>query len=442
MALPPFDLAHRVLPEHAKQDRIRLVLGRWHVAVVQRRTLFDTLADQRVGPEQRPLFNRPTGELFPTKLVVSGGGRGRGEGIGSPLFSGVLRARGARSATGPERLTLTLDATINPTRYVAHQRARRWAGVPVADWALDEPNLFRSRVPLRVPGEIVLDQEDNVLLSTAAQRFGRPEAWPLHLRRYWTAFCGQIDAAIRAAVATEGGVVEQMSPHLNLKEVETYWELASADPTALVAELEPLLFQLGREAEARTFDYPAGFLTTGRAHNAKSVRVRLRPGLWLKAYAKTTARVRLEVVHDLTEGRIGLPGGHTTQRMDTLYDWLDSLSRRAADDLNEALAAIGALSFEPLDIATVYGFVRQLTVACPDDTTADALLSLLVNNRVVRIGTRDPLREPATSLVRAGILTKARERYTLEPKYRRAAIELSVRRRVLRRQRSPRRPTP
>jgi hypothetical protein len=70
-------------------------------------------------------------------------------------------------------LMLSLDATLNPTRYVAHQSARAWAAQPLSAWNLGEPNLYRRPSPRRAPGEVVLDQEDNVLLGPAAERFGR-----------------------------------------------------------------------------------------------------------------------------------------------------------------------------------------------------------------------------------------------------------------------------
>lgn len=81
----------------------------------------------------------------------------------------------------------------------------------------------------------------------------------------------------------------------------------------------------------------------------------------------------------------------------------------------------------------MYALVRRLVAAIPDDQTADAVLSLLVNNRGIRVGVRDPLRPAATRLMTAGILEKERERYTVAARYRRAVVELAVRRRVLKR---------
>jgi hypothetical protein len=330
---------------------------------------------------------------------------------------------------------LSLDATLNPTRYVAHQSARAWAAQPLSAWNLGEPNLYRRPSPRRAPGEVVLDQEDNVLLGPAAERFGRPEAWPLHIHRYWSAFTEEIDGAIRVSADVGGAVVEEMSPHLNIKVVETYWEFATDDPTGLVAELEPILFQLGREPAARTFGYPEGLLVGSRRHNAKAVRVRLRPGLSLQVYAKTTGRVRFEIMHELTKSASLLRDGHVCADWGMLPLWLERLAERAADDLNGALAAIQNLSFEPADSAHIYALVRRLMAVSASDHMADAVLSLLVNNRSLRIGVRDPMRPAATALVASGVLEKERERYTLAPRYRRAVRELAVQRRVLRRQR-------
>lgn len=332
---------------------------------------------------------------------------------------------------------LILEATLNPTRFLAHQPyARQWAMQPMSAWDLGEPNLYRRRPPRRASGEVVLDGEDNVLLGTAADRFARPEAWFTHVQRYWGAFLAEIDGAIRTAAEAGGAVVEEVSQHLSLKAVESYWEFASDDPTGLVAGLEPILFQLGREATARTFDYPEGLRIAARHHNAKSVLVRLRPGVSLRVYAKTTGRTRFEVVHELTKSASILRGGHQSSDWGMLPVWLQRLASRAADDLNSALEEIEKLSFEPADSAQSYALVRRLIAACVGDHMADAMLSLLVNNRVIRIGVRDPLRAPAQALVTSGVLEKVRERYTIAPHYRRAVGELAVRRRVLRRQRT------
>ena len=119
-----------------------------------------------------------------------------------------------------------------------------------------------------------------------------------------------------------------------------------------------------------------------------------------------------------------------------MCSWARPLGERAADDLNGALEAIQTRSFEPADSAHIYALVRRLMAVSASDHMADPVLSLLVNNRGVRVGVRDPMRPAAETLVASGVLEKARERYTLAPGYRRAARELAVQRRVLRRQRS------
>jgi hypothetical protein len=213
--------------------------------------------------------------------------------------------------------------------------------------------------------------------------------------------------------------------NLNLRIVETYWEFASDDPTALVRELEPHLFDLGGSAEARTFDYPHGERVAGRDHNARSVLVRLRPGVNLRVYAKTTGRIRFEIAHDLQKLSAARYMQHTGSSDTDLFEWLNTLAADAAAEVNATLEFVERRTFFPPNSLQPYNLVRRISEALADRATAEAALSLIVNNRAIRLGAGDPLRPMVEALVRHEVLTRQdRATFVVTPLFRRAVAEL------------------
>lgn len=274
--------------------------------------------------------------------------------------------------------------------------------------------------------ETILDANDNVLLTGAAQAHGQPEAWPLHLRRYWGGVIQEIDAAFMGAAARSGGAVQRVAENLNLRTVETYWEFASDDPTALVKELEPHVLEIGGSAEARTFDYEHGERVTGRERNARSVVARLRPGTRLKLYAKTTGRVRFEIAHDLTKLTSNHRVAHTGSSDADLLGWLERLAAQAAVDVNAVLERLERLTFFPPNSLPPYNLVMRISEALPDRAAAEAALSLIVNNGAIRLAPGDPLRPMAEALERYAVLvrTERTTTFVVAPIFRQAVAEL------------------
>lgn len=442
MALPSYSPSHRVTARDGKQDKIDLTLSGWAIVAAQVSDVLQGLANFTFGPNEVKLYNRPTGGVRPTSISLSKGGSGRHRPVGAPLFSGKLTFRTPYS-DGPATSYVTLYGTINPTRFVAHQPAhRRGIALSPAQW-LEVPASMETRaLPRKVGGEAILTDNDNVLLGEAALRFARAEVWPVHFDRYWR---GTIDLLSRSlASATPLSRYEGHSPTYKLDRVETYWEMGSDDPTALVAELEPVLFQLGIEANTRFFPPSDARPTREASHNARQVTVRLRNGVWLKCYAKTTKRVRFEIVHDVKLNRTLLNGGRNSTHLEDLWGWLEMLRSAAADDLNSVLEVIERRTIAPADSAPTYALIRRVMSATRDDQEADALLSLIVHQRVVRLGVSDPLRVPVMALMAQGVLKRSASRrggFYVDPTFSRAASELAVIRRVVRRRRPTSEPT-
>jgi hypothetical protein len=378
-----------------------------------------SLANTAFGPGDGLLFNRPGGGIRATNLVIASGGRGRGRRPGAPLFGGVLEVGYPR---GGGIITLTLNAYINPTRFAAHQPARHLAGVPIAEWDQGHPRLYAREPTLAVGGEVSLDGGDNILLTPASRLFDRPEAWSRQLARYWQGLLETIDDAIHAAAGPGDATVETFRPSLNLRQAETYWEFRSTDPTVLVAQLEPYLWQLGAGAETRSFDYPHGDVAAEIDGNSRSVRVQLRPGVLLKVYAKTSKRVRFEISHKLRNVRGGWR--HTSSNISDLASWLEGLASDAAEHMNGALEHLELCSAVTSTQHSPSRLVRQVVTCAEGEVEADTVMSLLTENGVIRIGVRDPLQGVTRRLVKAGVLRRVGRNYVLQAEYRQAGASL------------------
>lgn len=438
-----FTYEARVAPETAKQDRIEIKLGYWsiHGLDVDLTHFLQRLGPSPAGnsglvPEQAQhygtIFSRPDGpERTHTALEIRKG-RGRARPPGVPLYSGTLlaqRQNATEAGINTERRQLSLSLSINPTRYVAHQRhPGRDPFIGPEHWGT--PSLLARRVSLRTRDEICLDGKDNILLGPRTRAFGRPDVWPHHLRRYWNGIITELDHEFRrcAPVAPYCRPPE-FSPHINLRTTETYWEFRHPDPTALVAELSPVLLPLGIEASVREFPYADGWSETRFTGNSRSLTVLLATGVLLRVYAKTTRRIRFEIKHDLRDHAGVIGGSHTAENHQALFGWLATIARDAARRLNDILAYVQGQQHRPAASLRPYNLLYRVIRAVPDERTAEAVLSLLVNNPVLRIGANDPLKDVVRSLTEWEVLeripgTANPSRYVVTPLLRSAVDEL------------------
>lgn len=438
-----FTYEARVAPETAKQDKIEIKLGYWFIHGLD---VDLTHFLQRLGPPPADdgglvpqqlqhygtIFNRPDAPEWTNTTLEIRKGRGRARPADVPLYSGVLTARrqgAAEAGIIPERRLLSLNLSINPTRYVAHQRhPGRDPFIGPEHWGA--PSLVARRVAPRVPGEMCLDGKDNVLLGPRTRAFGRPEVWHHHLRRYWDGIITELDQEFRRC-APVGPYCRppELSPHISLRTTETYWEFRHPDPTALVADLGPVLLPLGIEASVREFPYPDGWSETSFTGNSRSLTILLATGVLLRVYAKTTRRIRFEIKHDLRKHAGVIGGSHTAENHHALFDWLETIAEDAARRLNDILAYVQGQQHRPAASLRPYNLLYRVIRAVPDERTAEAVLSLLVNNPVLHIGANDPLKDAVRSLTEWEVLERIPgkanpSRYVVKPLLRSAVDEL------------------
>lgn len=446
--LPRYDPALRVTSQSAKQDRIAVVLGDWFLGPAADRGAYwrffaalypvqaNRLAPQPIAPSADPWFvHRDAVDPGCPTLTIRGGGRGRGLRSGTPLVAGELRTRryGRSHEVGmgnsePLRL-ITLSLSINPTRYLHHQPKREWIpsrARPVSEWALATPLLTSRDALLSSLDEHSLDGRDNLIMGRAASAMSISDAWPIHIERYWSALVGKFNTLFSDA-ANAADLQLQWTPALNLRTIETYWEFSIDDPLSWLLEIEPVLASLGHTAEARNFSYEDGLSATGREGNSRSLTVRIRSGVKLRVYAKTSRRIRFEIEHDLMEHARPLGGRHTSDDAFAFAAWCNEIAADAATQANQVLEFLARARPRGGDEASVTQLVIAVTQALRDDRKAMEVLTLLAANQAIEITGGAELRAAVRSLKDAQILEAAwrgASRSCLTPRYRTAGLQL------------------
>ena len=474
--LPPFSLSARVQSEEGKQDSITLELGDWFIQGIGNSlgAFVDLLgprpADDETGGGNinawanilttAPvatlnqeffgwMFNRPAGNFDQqTEMDLRTGGSGSGSRPGAPLAKGKLhfafRPPEGDCFEDTKRRELRLSLFLNPTRYLRHQVVPPFFLEPPNTWSLGEANFRTRSIPRRrrvgneSPGaevETSLDGNDNVLLSEASLSFGRPEAWPIHLRRYLAKVEDELDAEFNRAAnaiplsSERGHRGVSRAYYYSLKKVETYFEFTAPNPTNLVRQLQSALESIGIGNTSRTYAF--GLYTAGTGEtNARSVMIALPGGRFLRVYAKTTRRIRFEIIHDTTTASItkllhAEGGGHTTENREELLGWFRLLAVDAAKALNNVLSILESRSQVPIDSADTYEFLGEIFGIVRNACRAKDLVKLLVENGSLHVGRRgtDFLPE-IQQLRRKGFIIKEAGADVVAPRYRAALDQL------------------
>ena len=276
-------------------------------------------------------------------------------------------------------------------------------------------------------GEFSLDGKDNVLMGRSNIQFteGR-ERWAFSFGRYWEALVVRFHT-IFTACAAGAQVALSFHPSVNLRTVETYWEFKVSDPCAWISEIEPLLAPLGLTSEARTYSHRDGLATVGRNENSRRIAVKLRSGVKLRVYAKTTQRVRFEIEHDLVENARPLEGGHTSADLNEIYRWMAATAEDAAREVNIIFALLEAAQVRSDDDASVTELVVRITQALGNDALAMQLIMLIAANQSISVQSGSNLRDSVRRLTRRSILEPIRpysRTYRLTQRFRGAGLRL------------------
>jgi hypothetical protein len=447
--LRPFSLSERVSLQDAKNDRIDVEIGNWFIRrdAEEINAFFQFLgpypgdshaALRRLMAGNRLrhvepchfgwMFNRPSGTDDLRSMELKGAGRGSGVRSGRPLASGTLRIDTINLPNprfdGETWKRLHFELRLNLTRFIRHQRWPRMLGMPVDEWELPEQNMRTLRTSTAPPaqvaenadGEFALDGRDNVLIGIRSLSMGRRAAWELHLRRYVEGFEGAVNDEFERAFVestsdfeTSARIRKQPGTgQYTLRRVETYFEFMSENPTRQVRLLEPLLFARGLRNTSRS--YPHGFAERCIEENSRSLSISVPGGRTLAVYAKTSRRIRFEIIHDLDEDAVSalLHAGNSnrkrTDNLDELVRWLSILAEDAVESLNEILRGLEERAEVIPNAATPYELIGRIFSTVGNALRAEAILALLVENgRLVVSRTEAALLPEIRKLRRRGI---------------------------------------
>jgi len=306
--LPPprFTFGETVALEKARQDRISIKVHRWVIeglpdaftrfarlisnaeidyyepeGIANRCQVFNTKDEQHHGQPAR-------------KWTAFSGGRGGNNTEPSPLFRGYLKAKNI----GGNRWEIFGHFTLNPTRYCAHSRVQR-----IVDGdGHRKPNMVRTVDFHRCDHERELVEDRNVIIGHGRflSNFDL-EHWSTHASTYLNEFYDYLHELIEQSVEGVSGMgMVSADTRITVKEVETYFEWNDASPLSRMNELEHRLRRLTAHTSISSVDLDPIF---GDYNSSPCVTLYLRAGVALRIYAKTTRRIRFEVVHKLYKDR-------------------------------------------------------------------------------------------------------------------------------------------
>ena len=417
--LQPFSFDTEISAATAKQDRIHVRLGSWKLkgTTAEIDYLREVMASPRVSHRDIKgladsetygrFFNRPQkhGSSRPPVSV-----RDRPLNIGQavippPLFSGRwVFSKYACDNDSKVTTKTNLDLWLNLNVFVRYQSTSPWPD-PSKPESWPTPRLFGHELPKAVAGAAAFDGKDNwVPHLQRLFAFTNSARSRLHLRRYFSAIRAEFEAELNRLNNLTGlPLIEiERSENAVLLLVETYWEFASDDPIKDVLNLHKPFLSI--TAGLRTIRFhPNVDLTVER--NCVTLTADVAPGIQLRIYAKTNARVRVEVVHTLGRNKHQLAGGHTTESWDQLPQMIETLAERAALTVNWAFEHFRNQTFVVPSTITADDLLLQIGVHSRDGSTAKMIKDALVHfDGIAAAGNSDAVARALQRLSKTALL--------------------------------------
>ena len=351
---------------------------------------------------------------------------------GGGKISGVAQDRGTAR--------LTLDLSLNPTRWFAqqpigaHSPGFRWpdhaavlAARPVHEC------LERRPQALAAAARQSLDGKPNVLLGYNRTGPGWPDRDPHAWAMDWTGFYVNAVRELVALAVDPGGTIPGLMVTITpptVSQVEVYGERMVEDALAAVAALGDRLMVAASDLNVRL--HLSGALGFGRELNARTITLPVARNIHVVIYAKTQDRLRFEVRYlDDVRGTVARHRRGPTDPLETIRCAMQNAVERLAT-VTDALA--GLMVEAPASYADLKRGLWSVLWACEgDQSSADALLTpLLVDQAVTETGPGGLAPRRVLQRLRArGVVQRVRvrhggaARWALTPTYA-AAIRLAV----------------
>ncbi|MFY0648005.1 hypothetical protein [Sulfitobacter geojensis] len=434
--LHSFEDDHEVTGERAFIDRFRISLGDWGLYGSEENaceTLTNLRREEVHTPEGEciPLFSGDPIVSFKQRLNIKFASANNDNETAdvSPLIAGRVafsdRYRRPEKLKGA-RSTIQFNASLNLTRFIQAQKFKLKTPhirpprlLTPRCLAIDtDMSWFKDEVPLK--------KSTNLLIgpwTKYADALARPVR--THMSRYLGIVEGVLDRALRRS--TRDGVTPPLrSKYYSLQEIEFYWEFDCDSPVQYVTSALPKI----RSMSDRVFEGQVQIQDDARAvliteAQSPSIKAKIAKGTWLRVYAKTTRRVRFEIL--LEASVIGsVAGGQTAATRNALCDKIGVLAEHSANKFNPVLALLQRPPAEPSTI-TAIRLLSEISHCAKDPYLAEAIVGALVSFDRIALYNNSPFRGAVHELRDRGVLVTVIPRsrnYTVSEKYRNAIEQL------------------
>lgn len=376
--------------QSAKQDRILLDIRGWVLeGTLDQFNQFSLALSGVVDFEDgaHRLFNARSGTTAWPRWKIAGGEQKGGIRLkaDTPLFSGSLGGRSGVQHVARSIWHLHAKLALNPTRWLRSQPYRGVDASNVEDWRQSPVLMFASEAGLKFDGERPLVRGTNVIIGPRREAMARSYLWPLQLERYHGAVLRTLNFAIAAAVVKSGIVLRASELTYTLREIETYWEFKADHPIDEVLHMETPLRSLASRSHVRwrkVAPEAIGKVEVGTFDNTPVLRLKLSAGTEARIYAKTTNRVRFEVVRRTKQRRESF----TAPLPDRFAHWTHDASEHASQAMTELWAAYEEMAAKSSSTAFPrFRLVTDIMAYLKGAPVAWHIVSMLaLNGRLVR----------------------------------------------------------
>lgn len=411
VSVPPptcfsFDLSVSI--DNAYHDRIAVNVSRWSIVganddddrAEQFEYFRDCLPDypipyydsqgEQIG--NCTMFKAVNGASPRANWDVYKGGQGGNRNNPLPLFAGYMKAAPASAANS---WSIYGDYSLNLMRYCMFQNnlSRIMNSIPEysigGEWLERTPQMVRTPNNRRahLAGERELVESDNTLIG-GRRYMGQftPAYMDTHLSRYLDGFMRHLNGAIEYATENSGMTLVSAEPTITLKDIETFFEWRDPNPLARMMEIERTLRTLTSQTTI-TFENIEQVVgrnpVMGDHERSPCIKLFLRAGVRLKVYAKTTDRIRFEVVHNVKKSSAFRSG--QCNSIEEVLGCLHIAKIDATEKVRDLFQLAQTVQPEPMVHALMQEFIWAVIDVLGDTEEARTLTEqIAITGRIVR----------------------------------------------------------
>lgn len=347
----------------------------------------------------------------------------------SPLMAGKIAytdryRRPTRLA--PVESSVQFNTSLNLTRFVQAQSLRLRTRIDRRPHLITQLLLAISADPTWFKEEQPLVRATNLIVGPWNKySFATSRTATSHFARYLRLVDGTLDRALEMSVP-ENVQSPIREKYYSLQEIEFYWEFDCDSPISFVMNALPKIRSMtSRFYEGGVSVQSLDMSPLETEHQSPSIKAKIGKGTWVRVYAKTTRRVRIEVV--LEASIIGQKaGGQTASTRKQMCAKLDALSMYATSKLNPVLAALHEPPHAPSTISAMR-LLSEVNRCSPSTFLAEAIIGALVAFDRVSLEPNSPFKEAVHLLRDSDVLRTVIPRsrnYTVTDTYRPALEQL------------------